>query len=398
MLSFHRAALHSRSNRRLVSHMLDKLELLLHLARERHFGKAAVAAGITQPSLSGAIKSLELQFGVIIVERGSRFRGFTPHGERILKWARQSTSDARAMRQEVELFKRELHGEFKIGVIPTALPSVTELTIPFKAHCRAVRFKIVSLTSEAILQKAGGSRDRCRDLLSERRAARQVQGHSSVPGALRVARRAGWPVRRPGHSVVARGRPTTALPAFHRHAEPADCGSVPPRGRRGTGMHSRVELDVDLVCARPVRRLGQHHPRALCRGIRASGSTARDPDRGPVRHPLDRTHPAQPGYSDAYGVEVSQGPGKGVSKAHPTRSSEDGGRLNAGRHAGHRCVPSPARETAHQPFSGRGPALRANRLNAGGRVEPFTEHVDGGGAEAAGHRRTGVAVYRPCTG
>jgi DNA-binding transcriptional LysR family regulator len=50
--------------------MLDKLELLLFLARERHFGKAAEAAGITQPTLSSAVKSLEEQFGVLIVERG----------------------------------------------------------------------------------------------------------------------------------------------------------------------------------------------------------------------------------------------------------------------------------------------------------------------------------------
>ncbi len=132
--------------------MLKKLELLLHLARERHFSKAAEAAGITQPSLSGAIKSLEMQFGVVIVERGSRFRGFTPHGERILKWARQLTADARAMHQEVELFRRDLHGELRIGVVPTALPAVTDLTIPFKAHCRDARFRIQSLNSESILQ------------------------------------------------------------------------------------------------------------------------------------------------------------------------------------------------------------------------------------------------------
>lgn len=131
--------------------MLDKLELLLHLARERHFGKAAHAAGITQPSLSAAIKSLESQFGVVIVERGSRFQGFTPHGEHILKWARQLTADARAMRQEVELLRRELHGELKIGIIPTALPVLPELTIPFKAKCRDVHFRIHVQTSAGIL-------------------------------------------------------------------------------------------------------------------------------------------------------------------------------------------------------------------------------------------------------
>jgi DNA-binding transcriptional LysR family regulator len=60
--------------------MIEKLDLLLHLARERHFGKAALAAGVSQPTLSSAVKSLEEQLGVAIVERGSRFRGFTSEG------------------------------------------------------------------------------------------------------------------------------------------------------------------------------------------------------------------------------------------------------------------------------------------------------------------------------
>ncbi|ODN71537.1 Hydrogen peroxide-inducible genes activator [Methylobrevis pamukkalensis] len=54
--------------------MLDKLELLLALARERHFGRAAESVGVTQPTLSSAVKSLEDQLGVLLVERGSRFQ------------------------------------------------------------------------------------------------------------------------------------------------------------------------------------------------------------------------------------------------------------------------------------------------------------------------------------
>lgn len=133
--------------------MIDKLELLLHLARERHFGRAAEAAGVAQPTLSSAVKSLEDQLGVIIVERGSRFRGFTPEGERVLAWARQLTGDARAMRQEVEALRRNLSGELRLGVVPTALPAVTELTVPFRASCPEVKFRLLSLTSNSILDK-----------------------------------------------------------------------------------------------------------------------------------------------------------------------------------------------------------------------------------------------------
>jgi len=133
--------------------MIEKLELLLHLARERHFGKAAQAAGVSQPTLSSAVKSLEDQLGIVIVERGSRFRGFTPEGERVLGWARQLTADVRTMREELQASKRDLSGELRLGCIPTALPAMTELTVPFRATFPDVRFRISSLTSNQILQK-----------------------------------------------------------------------------------------------------------------------------------------------------------------------------------------------------------------------------------------------------
>jgi len=62
--------------------VIDKLEFLLALARERHFARAAEACGVTQPTLSAGVKQLEQTFGVLLVHRGSRFRDFTPEGER----------------------------------------------------------------------------------------------------------------------------------------------------------------------------------------------------------------------------------------------------------------------------------------------------------------------------
>ena len=81
--------------------MIDKLELLLALAKERHFGRAAEACGVTQPTMSTSIKQLEEILGVMLVQRGSRFQGFTPEGERVLEWARRIVGDTRAMRQEI---------------------------------------------------------------------------------------------------------------------------------------------------------------------------------------------------------------------------------------------------------------------------------------------------------
>jgi DNA-binding transcriptional LysR family regulator len=133
--------------------VLDKLEFLLVLARERHFGRAAEAAGVTQPTFSSAIKSLEENLGTALVERGSRFRGFTPEGERVLEWARRLVGDARTMRQELQSLKGSLSGHLRIGAIPTALPCVPDLTVPFHSRYPRVRLSVFSTTSAYILSK-----------------------------------------------------------------------------------------------------------------------------------------------------------------------------------------------------------------------------------------------------
>ena len=91
--------------------MIEKLELLLALAKERHFGRAAESCGVTQPTMSTSLKQLEEILGVMLVQRGSRFQGFTPEGERVLDWARRIVGDARAMRQEIKGLKDQLSGE-----------------------------------------------------------------------------------------------------------------------------------------------------------------------------------------------------------------------------------------------------------------------------------------------
>ncbi len=132
--------------------MIDKLEFLLALARERHFGRAAESCGITQPTFSAGIKQLENQFGLLLVQRGSRFGGFTPEGERVLEWARRIVGDTRAMKQEIDSLKRGLVGHLRIAVIPSALPMVAQLTTPYRARHQNVRFTVLSRTSIEILQ------------------------------------------------------------------------------------------------------------------------------------------------------------------------------------------------------------------------------------------------------
>lgn len=131
--------------------MLDKLEMLLCHSAERHFGRAAQAAGVTQPTLSSAVKTLEDQFGVLIVVRGARFQGFTPEGERILHWARRLVADARSMRQEIRAASEGLSGQLRLAVVPTALPFVAELTVPLCRRHARLGFTILSMPADQIL-------------------------------------------------------------------------------------------------------------------------------------------------------------------------------------------------------------------------------------------------------
>jgi DNA-binding transcriptional LysR family regulator len=127
--------------------ILRHLEYLVALARERHFGRAATACGVTQPTLSAAIRELETELDVLIVERGRRFDGLTAEGERVLEWARRILSDRDALRQEVGSAKQGLAGHLVLGVVPTALATIGLLISAFQRNHPRVRNKVLSLSS-----------------------------------------------------------------------------------------------------------------------------------------------------------------------------------------------------------------------------------------------------------
>ncbi len=131
--------------------MIDRLEYSLALAREKHFGRAAEACGVTQPTLSAGVKQLEEQMGVLLVNRGSRFKSFTPEGERVLDWARRIVGDNRAMREEINSLRHGLSGRLRIAAIPTALAMVATLTTPYRERHPNVQFTIWSRNSMEIL-------------------------------------------------------------------------------------------------------------------------------------------------------------------------------------------------------------------------------------------------------
>jgi DNA-binding transcriptional LysR family regulator len=131
--------------------MIDKLEFFIALANEKHFGRAAEECGVTQPTLSAAIRQLEEQLGVMLVSRGSRFQGLTPEGQRVLEWARRIVGDARTMREEMRATRKGLSGHLRIAAIPTALAMLPRITAPFQERHPDVTFSILSRNSLQVL-------------------------------------------------------------------------------------------------------------------------------------------------------------------------------------------------------------------------------------------------------
>jgi DNA-binding transcriptional LysR family regulator len=133
--------------------MIDKLQFFLTLAREKHFGRAAEECGITQPTLSAAIRQLEGELGVMLVNRGSRYQGLTPEGQRVLEWARRIVGDTRTMKEEMRAARSGLSGHVRIAAIPTALSLIPKITAPFQEKHPDVTFSIQSTTSLQVMSQ-----------------------------------------------------------------------------------------------------------------------------------------------------------------------------------------------------------------------------------------------------
>ena len=130
--------------------VLRQLEYLAALAREKHFGRAAEACHVSQPTLSAAIRLLEDDLGAPIVERGHRYVGLTPQGQVALEHAHRILAEVENLRRGLEEIDKGLTGRLRIGVIPTALPLVSQLTGPFYARFPGVTVAIFSMNSQEI--------------------------------------------------------------------------------------------------------------------------------------------------------------------------------------------------------------------------------------------------------
>ncbi len=112
---------------------LTELRYIVAVARERHFGRAAEACFVSQPTLSVAIKKLEEELELKIFERGGNEVTVTPLGEEVVRQAQVVIEEAGAIKQIAQRGKDPLAGPLRLGVIytiaPYLLPEMVRLAI-----------------------------------------------------------------------------------------------------------------------------------------------------------------------------------------------------------------------------------------------------------------------------
>ena len=101
---------------------LTELKYIVAVAREHHFGRAAEACFVSQPTLSVAVKKLEEELDVKIFERGAAEVSLTPLGEQIVRQAQQVIEQAAAIKEIAKLGKDPVSGPLRLGVIYTIGP------------------------------------------------------------------------------------------------------------------------------------------------------------------------------------------------------------------------------------------------------------------------------------
>src|SRR3569832_2540490 len=112
-----------------VSVNLQELRYLVAIAEQRHFGRAAEACHVSQPTLSSQIKKLEYELGVTLLERTNKRVALTAAGSQILQHARRALAEAAQIEAVSRAARDPMIGPLKLGAIPTLAPYLLPLIL-----------------------------------------------------------------------------------------------------------------------------------------------------------------------------------------------------------------------------------------------------------------------------
>src|SRR6476659_6759924 len=129
---------------------VKQLQYLVALRRFGHFGRAADACFVTQSTLSAGLRELETLLGITLVERTRRVVRFTALGEKIADKAVKVLRESEDLAELARAEGRPLHGELRMGVIPTIAPFLLPAMLPrLRREWPSLRLYLREETSQA---------------------------------------------------------------------------------------------------------------------------------------------------------------------------------------------------------------------------------------------------------
>jgi LysR family hydrogen peroxide-inducible transcriptional activator len=133
---------------------LRDLRYLLAVAEHGHFGRAARACGVSQPTLSVQVRKLEEALGVTLFERTSKAVAPTAACTRLIGHARAAVAEAEAMLEVARDMRDPLAGPFRLGIIPTLAPYLLPLVFaPLRAALPALELEPWEDQTSALLER-----------------------------------------------------------------------------------------------------------------------------------------------------------------------------------------------------------------------------------------------------
>jgi len=133
---------------------LRDLEYLIAVDEELHFNKAASRCFVSQPTLSGQIKKLEEELGVLLIERTNRRVIMTDVGKAVANQARRILAEARSLRDIAKSFQDPMAGELHVGLIPTVAPYLLPIIMPLLTkNCPRMKLWLHEHQTSVLLDK-----------------------------------------------------------------------------------------------------------------------------------------------------------------------------------------------------------------------------------------------------
>ncbi len=133
---------------------LTQLGYVIELDKARHFGRAADACHVTQPTLSMQIQKLEDLLGVILFDRSKKPIEPTAIGVRVIEQARIVFAEVKRIEASISDIKGQISGPFSLGIIPTLAPFLIPRFVDhFATSFPEVQLTIEELQTEAIVDR-----------------------------------------------------------------------------------------------------------------------------------------------------------------------------------------------------------------------------------------------------